>query len=57
MQPLGTAGSFTPVRGRTSQHIAGFIYVTTAVRSIVTAAVHRGFSSGLHRPKPGHPSP
>jgi len=29
-----------------SQHIAGFINVTTAVQPIVTAAVHRGFSSG-----------
>ena len=30
-----------------SQHIAGFFNVTTAVQPIVTAAVHRGFSSGL----------
>ncbi len=32
---------------RVFQHIARFISVTTAVHSIVTAAVHRGFGSEL----------
>jgi len=39
------------------QHMAGFIYVTTAVQFIVTAAVYRRFGSELRFPKEANPSP
>ena len=39
------------------QHIARFIYVTTTVSLIVTAAVYRGFSSPLHPGFPGLTAP
>ena len=39
-----------PEDARSFQHIAKFIYVTTMVRFIVTAAVYRGFGSLLRLP-------